>query len=321
MYWPTKLGEVSTNMLPKVFLAHRTVIPLFNEVTEWSLLRKWPLSEVYRVRLKSGESRIVKWGGREMARESEIYRKLVYPLQIKAPLIFEFVELEESSIMIMEDAGRSNLEQDPKSNYFLEATRELARLRNQATTHLRLLPAHTSEDYFVSKQEFLNLLDDLLKNDLMNKILKSQISATNNVLLNLRSVFPNHLDKLYQTVPLSLVHHDYHAKNLVIQDSGIMPIDWSLSYLSPHLGDLYRLIKEAEVWSQTAKEDIISAFLEVAPCPREQLNWQIQIGGICWLIMTLHWLAHGGTAIIQGSDAWIPDLIHDISNLYEALCQ
>lgn len=309
----------STTMIPKVFLAYLTRIPLLYEVTEWSLLRKWPLSEVYRVKLKSGESRIVKWGGKEMARESEIYQKLVYPLQIKAPFIFEFAELEESSIMMMEDAGSSNLEQDPRSIYFLEAARELACLRNQATAHLQIIPVSTTKNFFVSKEDFLNLLDDMLVSDLMTSILKSQISATNNVLLNLRNVLPRHLDKLYQTVPLTLVHHDYHAKNLLIQESGIIPIDWSLAYLSPHLGDLYRLIKEAQAWSLTAKEDIISAFLEVAPCPREQLNWQIQIGGLCWLIMTLHWLVHGGTDIIEGSEAWISDLLHDITILYETL--
>jgi hypothetical protein len=77
------------------------MIPLLNRVTEWSLLRKWTLSEVYRVKLATGETRIIKWGGSEMAGEAGIYRDLVHPLQLKAPQIFEFVQLKGSGVMIM----------------------------------------------------------------------------------------------------------------------------------------------------------------------------------------------------------------------------
>lgn len=54
-------------MIPERLSAYYSVTPLLGEISEWSLLRKWSLSEVYRVRLKSGESRIIKWGGKEMA--------------------------------------------------------------------------------------------------------------------------------------------------------------------------------------------------------------------------------------------------------------
>ena len=73
-------------MIPERLSAYYPIIPLLNEVTEWSLLRKWSLSEVYRVTLKSGETRIIKWGGQEMASEATIYRQLVRPLQIKSSL-------------------------------------------------------------------------------------------------------------------------------------------------------------------------------------------------------------------------------------------
>ena len=295
-------------MIPTCFSDYCSKIPLLNEVAEWSLLRKWALSEVYRVKLTTGESRIIKWGGSEMAGEAGIYRNLVHPLQIKAPQIFEFVQLKDSGVMIMEDVGEKNLEQQPHPAHFLEASRELARLRVSATANLeRMLSKKVIDTYSVSMEHFLELLDDLLK---------SKKLAEAEVLLKLKKVLPRHLERLYQSVPTSIVHHDYHAKNLLIQDNGIMPIDWSIAYLSPHLGDLYCLITEAQAWSNLSREEMISAYLDVTDLQIDHLNWQVQIGGLCWLIKTLRWLVYGGTDIIPGSETWIPDLLKDVKNLY-----
>lgn len=287
------------------------MIPLLNEVAEWSLLRKWALSEVYRVKLTTGESRIIKWGGSEMAGEAGIYRNLVHPLQIKAPQIFEFVQLKDSGIMVMEDVGEKNLEQQPHPAYFLEASRELARLRVSATAKLeRMLSKRVIDTYSVSMENFLAILDDLLK---------SKKLAEARVLLKLKKVLPRHLERLYQMVPNSIVHHDYHAKNLVIQDNGITPIDWPNSYISPHLEDLYCLITEAHAWSNLSSEEVLSAYIDVTDLKIDHLNWQLQIGGLCWLIKTLHWLVYGGTDIIPGSETWIPDLLKDLENLYQEI--
>jgi hypothetical protein len=298
------------NMIPTCFSAYYTIIPLLKEISQWSLLRKWALSEVYRVTLKTGESCIIKWGGSEMAGEAEIYQELVHPLQIKAPHIFEFIQLKDSGVIIMEDAGKRNLEQQPEPEYFLEASRELARLRVRATANFRMLPRKTIEAYSVSMNRFLQLLDDLLKSDTLEK---------NRVLLKVEKVLPRHLVTLYQMVPTSLVHHDYHAKNLLIQENRIMPIDWSTAYLSPHLGDLYCLIREANTFCNLSKEDMLSAYLEVTNLHINHLNWQVSIGGLCWLIKTLRWLVYGGIDTIPGSEAWIPDLLNDVENLMGSL--
>jgi len=298
-------------VIPTCFSDYCAMIPLLNEVTEWSLLRKWTLSEVYRVKLATGETRIIKWGGSEMSGEAGIYRDLVYPLQIKAPRIYEFVQLKDSGVMIMEDAGEKNLEQEPHPAHFLEASRELARLRVSATANVeRMLPRKVIDKYFVSKENILRLFSDLLQ---------SQRLTEYEVLWKLEKVLPCHLERLYQIVPASIVHHDYHAKNLLIQDNGIMPIDWSIAYLSPHLGDLYCLIMEASAWSDLTREEVISAYLEVTDLHMEHLNWQLRIGGLCWLIKTLRWLVYGGTDIIPGSEAWIPDLVKDVENLYQEM--
>ncbi|RED59120.1 phosphotransferase [Cohnella phaseoli] len=300
-------------MIPERLSVYGSIIPLLHEVTEWSLLRRWSLSEVYRVTLKSGETRIIKWGGQEMAGEAAIYQQLVRPLKIKSLRIFEFYELKTSAIMIMEDAGRDNLEQRPEPDLFLEAARELANLRKVASANLGAnLPSEIQRAYTVSASDFLALLDDLLK---------SNILSENNVLSRLQNTFPFIIDELYRTTPLTLVHHDYHAKNLIIQGNRILPIDWSIAYLSPHLGDLYCLANEAQTWSKVRKEDLVFAFHNEMDTDTsiESLNRQVAIGGICWLIKTLRWLVYGGTSLIPGSVTWIPDLMNDLENLMKEI--
>lgn len=302
-------------MIPERLAAYRPIIPLLDEVTEWSLLRKWSLSEVYRITLKSGETRIIKWGGQEMAREASIYQQLVGPLKIQSPRIFNSYELYNSTIMIMEDAGRDNLEQRPEPGLFVEAARELARLRKNASMNLKInLSTEIIRSYTVSASDFLALLDDLLQSDRL---------SGNKSLLRLQDTFPHELHNLYQTSPPTLVHHDYHAKNLLIQGDGILPIDYSNAYLSPHLGDLYCLITEAHAWSNVPREELLRAFRNEAGADWtvEMIEWQVTIGGICWLIKTLRWLVFGGTDTIPGSEAWIPDLMNDLESLTKELEQ
>lgn len=193
-------------------------------------------------------------GGNEMAKEALVYHELVHPLQIKAPEIFEFVQLKDSGVMVMEDAGEKNLEQQPHPSHFLEASRELAILRMKATANLESMEPKVIDSYLVLKEDFLVLLDDLLKSD--------KLSETK-VLLKLKKVLPRHLERLYQKIPTSIIHNDYHAKNLLIQNNGIVPIDWSLAYLCPHLGDLYCLVNEAHTWCGLTREEILYAYLDV----------------------------------------------------------
>ncbi|MBE1442588.1 hypothetical protein [Paenibacillus sp. OAS669] len=51
----------------------------------------------------------------------------------------------------------------------------------------------------------------------------------------------------------------------------------------------------------------------------EHMNWQLRVGGLCWLIKTLRWLVYGGTDVIPGSEAWIPGLVKDVENLYQEM--
>ena len=47
--------------------------------------------------------------------------------------------------------------------------------------------------------------------------------------------------------PDTIVHGDFHAKNLIHTAAGRMTaVDWPGEYLHSHLGDLYCLIREAD---------------------------------------------------------------------------
>ncbi|WP_289356794.1 MULTISPECIES: phosphotransferase [unclassified Paenibacillus] len=296
-------------MISERVSAYCTKIPLLAEVTEWALLREWALSEVYRITLRSGETRILKWGGKEMAQEAANYRRLVNPLHIVAPRIFDFYESERSAVMIMEDAGKYNLEQQPCPELFLEAARQLARIRDTATMNIeKNMPISHIHQYTETAVDFLTHAKDLLRSPRL---------ADHSALSKLHDIFPQQLERLYHTQPLTLVHHDYHAKNLLIQGTQIMPIDWSISYLSPHLGDLHCLIDEAREYSHVPREEMLSAFHSAMEqdCSMEQLKWQVNIGGLCWLVKTLKWLVYGGTDTIPGSDEWVPDLMDEVELL------
>lgn len=302
-------------MISERLSAYRTKIPLLAEVTEWALLRKWSLSEVYRITLHSGETRILKWGGKEMAQEAANYRRLVNPLLISAPRIFDFYESERSAVMIMEDAGQYNLEQQPSTKLFLEAARQLARIRDTAAMNIeKNMPINHIHQYTETAADFLAHAKALLRSPRL---------SGHPALNELQNILPQQLERLYRTQPLTLVHHDYHAKNLLIQGTQILPIDWSISYLSPHLGDLHCLIDEAQEYSHVPREEMLSAFHSAMEqdCSMEQLEWQVNIGGVYWLVKTLKWLVYGGTDTIPGSDEWVPDLMDELELLVNKIVQ
>jgi hypothetical protein len=302
-------------MIPDRLVAYQEMFPALKEATHWQLLRKWSLSEVYRITTKPGETRIVKWGGDEMAGEAAIYSALLVPLCIRSPIIYHRCTNEHGGLFIMEDAGPYDLEQAPQAAYFIEAARELARLRSSATENLSLdkVSPLALNKYIVTAEHFLQQLDDLERASTESNI---------HILQKALTLLPKRIKQLYQEIPLTLVHHDYQAKNLLIQGEHILPIDWSNAYLSPHLGDLHRLISEAYSMSNVPANEMLEAYLDELgsnEMKMEYLVWQVKMGGICWLIRTLRWLVYGGTDTIPGSVDWLPDIFEDMDKLLDQL--
>ncbi|WP_028545691.1 phosphotransferase [Paenibacillus taiwanensis] len=285
------------------------------QITQWQLLRHWSLSEVYRIKLTSGDTRIIKWGGCEMAREADVYNQLLAPLHIRAPRLYDHWSTSCGGLILMEDAGSHDLEKQSTPELFLEAARELARLRSSSIRHLELgaIPPHIRQKYDISAQSFIDQLYELQTYDSFQGNPALEWAA---------NVFPAKVIELYACMPYALVHHDYFPKNLIVQHNKILVIDWSNAYLSPHLGDLHGLIQEAESRSCVSREHMLHAYTheleQSSPLyfsSHISINDQVNLGGLCWYIRTLHWLIHRGKDIIPGASEWISPLLEDLSQL------
>lgn len=323
-------------IIPEKFKGYAEKIPLLKQVVNWELLRKWSLSEVYRASLAQSNAAadterrtvlrpykptvIIKWGGGDMAREASIYADCITPLGVNAPVIYDAAVNGQEAILLMEDVGPYNLEDRPMASQFVEAARELARLRKASAHCLNELSGRQSfrlniAAYTIAPDHFLDQLEGLLH-------LPACSTSRGKPILNRTQTFLlSELPSLNQS-PLTLVHHDYHAKNLVVQGERIIPVDWSNAYINSHLGDLYCLITEARSYCGLTDDSLLDAYAEETRetnLTRKQLDKQLQTGGLCWLIRSLHWLAAGGTRQISGSDTWIPGMLEDMERLLD--CQ
>ena len=206
--------------------------------------------------------------------------------------------------MLFEDVGPVTVEDEPRPANFREAARLLARISRTATENLDscVLPADVYQANYLSQQR---LIDDL-----------AYVTNTSDKELE---VIPWHIRKLYRDFPTSLVHNDYHIKNLVIQRGRLTPVDWPGAHLGPHLGDLYALLGETAN-NGVARDEVVEAYVsELGGANIREIKWQIEIGGTCWLIRTLRWLIEVGAPAIPIMRPWLPDLAKDLSTLVRRL--
>src|SRR5260221_279420 len=84
------------------------------------LLREWGSSEVWR--LSYGlRSVIVKRGTDGQADEAVAYERFVVPLELPAPELIHRQRDDEAGVLVLADAGRVTLEQEPSAEGFLAA--------------------------------------------------------------------------------------------------------------------------------------------------------------------------------------------------------
>ncbi|WP_390847334.1 phosphotransferase family protein [Bacillus litorisediminis] len=186
----------------------------------------------------------------------------------------------------------------------------LAEIRNTARSRLGSLESSVYSEYYKRQEQVLHDL---------NFIIESHVLYSDDELDLLRSwleKLPKHLVRLYGGSSVTITHNDYNAKNLMIVNESIVPIDWSNAYLSPHLGDLYCLICEAE-GSGIEKSGVIGAYSELDNI--DDIEWQIQVGGICWLIRGLCWVCQEGIQKVPVTRSWIPKMITSIHECFEQL--
>ncbi|WP_243299577.1 phosphotransferase [Bacillus litorisediminis] len=296
--------------VPSKWIPYISYFSMLEEAVKWEPLRQWNLSDVWRVTLKSGKTVVAKLGNESMAGELKIYKSILEPLDLPCPRLYESYENSTSNVFLMEDLGRTTVEMKPTAKHFTNAARTLAEIRNTARSRLGSLESLVYSEYYKRQEQ---VLYDL------NFIIESHVLYSDDELDLLRSwleKLPKHLVRLYGGSSVTITHNEYNAKNLMIVNESIVPIDWSNAYLSPHLGDLYCLICEAE-GSGIEKSVVIGAYSELDNI--DDIEWQIQVGGICWLIRGLCWVCQEGIHKVPVTRSWIPKMITSIYECFEQL--
>lgn len=90
-----------------------------------------------------------------------------------------------------------------------------------------------------------------------------------------RETLPRHVEWPYDTGRMTITHNDCNAKNLIVTAHGVRAIDWSHAELTPHLGDLYCLLRDATRHG-VATPDVVDPYL--ARDPVTDSAWHIPRG-------------------------------------------
>ncbi len=276
-------------------------------------LRKWSLSQVFRLTLDDeGRTLIAKRGiPTKGPTELEIYRECLIPLAIDAPTVFASYASDSEYIMLMEDLRGTDLEQQPSKPAFLDAARKLADIRASADRIGKIRDSDLQRHLLTKDQLLLDF----------DYVTEHAGSEYRDALGGHINSFSRHLDRLYQELPLTLNHNDYHAKNLLNVSGRIVPVDWANARISPHLGDLYCLINEGKD-QHISRETLISTYrsgLKDRGLQEEVTDWHLDMGGLCWSVHCLQWILEFGLDAIPISKTWVPDFLTEICAIVSRL--
>jgi Ser/Thr protein kinase RdoA (MazF antagonist) len=291
------------------------------------LLRRWGLSEVWRLRLGGPRpcSVVVKRGTGEMAEETRRYRELVVPLGLPSARVVTARGGAdgEPAVLVLEDVGPDTLEQRPTAGGYREAVRTLARMRAVAADRLARDPAtgtglrRTTADFAETARRAAAGLAAVRPD------LAGELDAPTDALLG-------RLDRLSgrsgtcpsgtrEEAPATIVHGDFHAKNLVRgADGRIVPVDWPGAYAHAHLGDLYCLLREARkhgIAERVEASSLPGVFAREARLDPAAVRELMVAGGLCWTLIALRWVVEEGLRAVPGSAAWIDELVSDARSL------
>lgn len=320
-------------------------LPLLAEARAWEPLRKWGLSEVWRVTLHSGRTCIAKRTNGSMLKEYAIYRELLIPLGISRPRLLSGWQTETVSYFLLEDVGHTTLEQQPESRLFMLAARQLARIRCSTTHQLQEQHTTVPANYYTTADHFLQALNYLQAHPAITPEYHQILNTTAKWL-------PAQLTTLYSELPATLCHNDYHVKNLVLNttsttqpqltattsfaqntsttdnttstantatmETKIITIDWAMASISPYHGDLYSLLRNAAARNVSCQE-VLAAYehelhllAQQDPCAQHllarPLKWQHAMGGICILLTSIEWILREAYKELPESTAWIPKM-------------
>ena len=279
-------------------------------------LREWSLSQVFRLTLDDEDRTLIAKRGipTKGPTELEIYQECLIPLAIDAPTVFASYASDSEYILLMEDLRGTDLEQHPSNSYFLDAARTLADIR-ASTDRIGKISASNLQRHLLTKDQLLLDFDYVIER------VGLEHGEMVHALGRQGDSFSRHLDRLYQEVPPTLNHNDYHAKNLLHVSGRIVPVDWANARISPHLGDLYCLINEGND-QHISRETLIGAYrsaLKDRGRQEEVTDWHLDLGGLCWSVHCLQWILEFGLDAIPISKTWVPNFLTEICAIISRL--
>ncbi|MFD1677941.1 phosphotransferase family protein [Alicyclobacillus fodiniaquatilis] len=286
-------------------------LPMLRDVVSWQPIREWSLSSVHRITLQSGQTAIAKRSSNSLKGELAFYQSVLSPLGVEHPQMYAGTQTDTHYFVLMEDLGEETLEQQPSPQHFIAAAGKLAQIHAAATRGIReyKITNETWEKHYQAGQAFTRDATFLTRYTGLSHSDRSLLQDVANLL-------PSELESLYSECPVTLVHCDYYAKNLIICGDDIRVIDWTNAYFSPHLGDVYGLCREGSN-AGIAKNDIVTAYCRSVGDTlgnKDTLPWRIYLGGVCWSVQAIRWVLTQGVHFIPGSEAWIPDMIQDLQS-------
>ncbi|WP_433161289.1 phosphotransferase [Kribbella sp. CA-247076] len=255
------------------------------DALQGELLRRWGSSEVWR--LSYGLNSVIgKRGTDSQSGEAESYQKYVIPLGLPAP------ELIHSSdgVLVLEDVGRATLEQEPAAEGFLAAAELLAGIRSRRVDGPSGFPPEHVEE-------------------IADRIGRISFDLT---------PLTEALAALDRDAPLAVVHGDFVPKNLVTDGTRWTAVDWPLTYLAPHLADLYTLVRDAVALGHD-RGPIVARYVDVAAADPFLVDRQLLVGGACFCLRALAFVIAEGFRIIPESKDWIDPLLSELEDLVEQL--
>jgi hypothetical protein len=259
------------------------------------VLRRWGSSEVWR--LSYGlRSVIVKRGSDAQSTEGTAYERIVRPLRLPAPELFDLVRLDGAVLLVLADVGRVTLEQEPSLDGYLAATELLARIRAVEV-------AGDSEFGPDRAPELAARVASRASEGFERKVEQRLRPA---------------LTELHRTVRPRVVHGDYVGKNLVTDGTRWTAIDWPLTYLAPQLPDLYTLIREAVAFGHD-RDLLVTRYCAAAGADRELVERQVLIGGCGFSLRALAWVIEEGVHTVPSSKDWIDPLLEELDGLLDEL--
>lgn len=294
--------------IPSKWLPYVIRFPMLEEAVHWEPLRQWSLSDVWRVTLTTGETIIAKLGNESMAGEVKIYQSVLQPLDLPHPRLYATFEDFRVNAFLMEDLGQTTIEMNPTMTNFSGAARTLAAMRKTALRNVDALKPSVYNEYFKCQVDVMQDFEYVIQSHSLYSVDELDL------LKSCSEKLPKHLSDLYKKCPVTITHNDYNAKNLMVVDDSIVPIDWSNAYLSPHLGDLYSLLSEAQ-GSGVDKSIVIEAYRELDDI--DDIEWHVQVGGICWLLRGLCWVCEEGVHKVPVTQSWISPMITAINECFE----